>query len=210
MVRYYPNSKLEVSRDDMIVMNYYRLSTSIITWLTLGQIFIVYYSESIDVHSFYLPEFFSNVVNGEPYTTIEDIYDIILESDRGIKERISLFDTGGLDDETSSVPNYYLATADAAIFVFSLDSIASFELAKRLKTETAKIRGNDMPMLIVGTKSDLSHQRQVSKSSINSSSRDCKVKIFEIIYDEKDSLKVPFTWLVSRLAGYDILNYADN
>ncbi|RDD39693.1 NF-kappa-B inhibitor-interacting Ras-like protein 1 [Trichoplax sp. H2] len=139
-------------------------------------------------------------ISQEPYTTIEDIYDIILESDRGIKERISLFDTGGLDDETSSVPNYYLATADAAIFVFSLDSIASFELAKRLKTETAKIRGNDMPMLIVGTKSDLSHQRQVSKSSINSSSRDCKVKIFEIIYDEKDSLKVPFTWLVSRLA----------
>jgi len=88
-----------------------------------------------------------------------------------IKCKLQLWDTGGQERFSSIRPMYYRGSL-GTILVFDLTNSASFEhLPQWIEEVRANIKA-DIPVLLIGNKSDLTDQRAVSLDEINNFTRD--------------------------------------
>lgn len=71
--------------------------------------------------------------------TQEDIYVASVETDRGVREQLRLYDTRGLYDG-QELPKHYYSVADGFVLVYSVDSMESFKKVDVLKKEIDKSR----------------------------------------------------------------------
>ncbi|XP_035380767.1 NF-kappa-B inhibitor-interacting Ras-like protein 1 isoform X2 [Electrophorus electricus] len=78
-------------------------------------------------------------VGAESNETQEDIYVASVETDRGVKEQLRLYDTRGLRDG-QDLPKHYFSVADGFVLVYSIDSLESFKKVDLLKKEIDKSR----------------------------------------------------------------------
>lgn len=62
-----------------------------------------------------------------------------VETDRGVKEQLRLYDTKGLNDG-QDLPKHYYSVADGFVLVYSVDSLESFKRVDVLKKEIDKSR----------------------------------------------------------------------
>lgn len=62
-----------------------------------------------------------------------------VETDRGVKEQLRLYDTRGLHDGLE-LPKHYYSVADGFVLVYSVDSLESFKKVDILKKEIDKSR----------------------------------------------------------------------
>lgn len=62
-----------------------------------------------------------------------------VETDRGVKEQLRLYDTKGLHDG-HELPKHYYSVADGFVLVYSVDSLESFKKVDVLKKEIDKSR----------------------------------------------------------------------
>lgn len=62
-----------------------------------------------------------------------------VETDRGVKEQLRLYDTKGLHDG-QDLPKHYYSVADGFVLVYSVDSLESFKKVDILKKEIDKSR----------------------------------------------------------------------
>ena len=87
--------------------------------------------------------------------TIGDIYDIVLETEKGTHERIQIFDTPGwvmatlkspyycahffqlFDGTNADLQDHYLLLADGFVLVYEITSKASYELVTSIRTKIA-------------------------------------------------------------------------
>ncbi|KAM9434948.1 NF-kappa-B inhibitor-interacting Ras-like protein 1 [Clarias gariepinus] len=135
----------------------------------------------------------------ETNETQEDIYVASVETDRGVREQLRLYDTRGLQDG-QELPKHYYSVADGFVLVYSVDSMESFKKVDVLKKEIDKSRDKKEVMVIVlGNKADLLEQRQVEQEVAQQWARAEKVKLWEVSVAERGSLIEPFTTLTSRL-----------
>ncbi|KAL7826951.1 hypothetical protein AOLI_G00321600 [Acnodon oligacanthus] len=135
----------------------------------------------------------------ESNETQEDIYVASVETDRGVREQLRLYDTRGLRDG-QDLPKHYFSVADGFVLVYSVDSLESFKKVDLLKKEIDKSRDKKEVMVIVlGNKSDLRERRQVEPEVAQQWARGEKVKLWEVSVTERSSLIEPFTTLTSRL-----------
>lgn len=74
---------------------------------------------------------------------------------------LELMDTAGAE-QFASMRDLYVRRGDAFLLVYALDSQASLQAAQAIYEQIVRSRGSDVPILLVGNKSDLSGQRQVS------------------------------------------------
>ncbi|XP_041823242.1 NF-kappa-B inhibitor-interacting Ras-like protein 1 isoform X2 [Melanotaenia boesemani] len=138
-------------------------------------------------------------VGSESSETQEDVYVASVETDRGVKEQLRLYDTKGLHDG-QDLPKHYYSVADGFVLVYSVDSLESFKKVDILKKEIDKSRDKKEVMVIVlGNKSDLQERRQVEQDAAQQWARGEKVKLWEVSVTERNSLIEPFTMLTSRL-----------
>lgn len=75
----------------------------------------------------------------ESSETQEDVYVASVETDRGVKEQLRLYDTKGLHDG-QDLPKHYYSVADGFVLVYSIDSLESFKKVDILKKEIDKSR----------------------------------------------------------------------
>lgn len=75
----------------------------------------------------------------ESNETQEDVYVASVETDRGVKEQLRLYDTKGLNDG-QDLPKHYYSVADGFVLVYSVDSLESFKRVDILKKEIDKSR----------------------------------------------------------------------
>lgn len=75
----------------------------------------------------------------ESSETQEDVYVASVETDRGVKEQLRLYDTKGLHDG-QDLPKHYYSVADGFVLVYSVDSLESFKKVDVLKKEIDKSR----------------------------------------------------------------------
>lgn len=75
----------------------------------------------------------------ESNETQEDVYVASVETDRGVKEQLRLYDTKGLNDG-QDLPKHYYSVADGFVLVYSVDSLESFKRVDVLKKEIDKSR----------------------------------------------------------------------
>uniref|UniRef100_A0A1A7WRF8 NFKB inhibitor interacting Ras-like 1 n=1 Tax=Iconisemion striatum TaxID=60296 RepID=A0A1A7WRF8_9TELE len=141
----------------------------------------------------------NHTVGSESSETQEDVYVASVETDRGVKEQLRLYDTKGLH-EGQDLPKHYYSVADGFILVYSVDSMESFKRVDVLKKEIDKSRDKkEVAVIVLGNKSDLQECRQVEQETAQQWARGEKVKLWEVTVAERNSLIEPFTQLTSRL-----------
>ncbi|KAJ8371513.1 hypothetical protein AAFF_G00307500 [Aldrovandia affinis] len=138
-------------------------------------------------------------VGSESRETVEDVYVACVETDRGVKEQLRLYDTRGLQDGRE-LPRHYYSVADGFVLVYSVDSLESFKRVDVLKKEIDKSRDKkEVAVIVLGNKADLGERRQVEPEAAQVWARGEKVKLWEVSVTERSSLIEPFTVLTSRL-----------
>lgn len=122
----------------------------------------------------------------ESNETQEDVYVASVETDRGVKEQLRLYDTKGLHDG-QDLPKHYYSVADGFVLVYSIDSLESFKKVDILKKEIDKSRDKKEVWLLQSVlslnnhppcrkclnlqshsiKSHLTHQKQITNFKLN-------------------------------------------
>lgn len=70
----------------------------------------------------------------EEGATMEDVYLASVETDRGVKEQLRLYDTRGLQ-EGVELPKHYFSVADGFVLVYAVTSLEAFQRVELLKKE---------------------------------------------------------------------------
>ncbi|GAB6033341.1 NF-kappa-B inhibitor-interacting Ras-like protein 2 [Chamberlinius hualienensis] len=145
---------------------------------------------------------YSHFINENEVTpTIEDIYVVNIESDRGIKEKLRFYDTTGLDPKSRDVPKHYLSFADGIVLVYSITNQDSFTTLDYIKKDIDKNREKkELPIIVLGNKKDLEDEvRQVDYDISQSWANREKVKLFEVSAKDRNNLIEPFVYLASKM-----------
>ncbi|KAG5265078.1 hypothetical protein AALO_G00261190 [Alosa alosa] len=141
----------------------------------------------------------NHIVGTESNQTQEDVYVASVETDRGVREQLRLYDTRGLHDGVD-LPKHYFSVADGFVLVYSVDSLESFKKVDALKKEIDKSRDKkEVTVIVLGNKTDLRERRKVESDVAQQWARGEKVKLWEVSVAERSSLIEPFTTLTSRL-----------
>ncbi|XP_018425641.1 PREDICTED: NF-kappa-B inhibitor-interacting Ras-like protein 1 isoform X2 [Nanorana parkeri] len=141
----------------------------------------------------------NHIVGQENSDTLEDVYVASVETDRGVREQLRIYDTQGLHDGME-FPKHYFSFADGFILVYSVDNLESFRRVEQLKRDVDKFRDKkEVVTIVLGNKSDQEDSRQVDTEMASQWARAEKVKLWEVSVSNRKSLLEPFTLLASKL-----------
>jgi len=129
---------------------------------------------------------------------------ISIDTDEGvIRCKLQVWDTGGEERFGAIRPMYYRG-ALGAILVFDLTNYASFEhLLKWIEEVRTNIK-IEIPLLLVGNKSDLTDQRAISMKEINQFAKDFNLYYVETSAKTGNRVNDCFYVLTCLMAGLDI------
>ena len=120
-----------------------------------------------------------------------------------IKCKLQLWDTGGQERFSSIRPMYYRGSL-GKILVFDLTNSASFEhLPQWIEEVRANIKA-EIPVLLVGNKSDLTDQRAVSVEELNNFTRDFNLYYMETSAKTGDGVGDCFSILACLMIGQGV------
>ncbi|CDK26939.1 unnamed protein product [Kuraishia capsulata CBS 1993] len=97
--------------------------------------------------------------------TIEDSYKHYCEID-GVSSSLDILDTAG-QEEYSSMRDLYMSSGEGFVLVFSLTDRKTFEEITGFYNQIVRVKGESssfVPLMLVGNKSDLQSEREVSSS----------------------------------------------
>lgn len=147
--------------------------------------------------------FGNHVIGQGGLPTVGDIYDIVLETEKGTHERIQIFDTPGwLFDSSAHADQqeHHLLLADGFVLVYEITSKSSFELAAAVRQKIAS-KNKEVPLVLLGNKCDCNAIRQVSSASVGAWARSNGIKPYEVSVMNRDCLKEPFCYIAWRMAN---------
>ncbi|XP_023387117.1 NF-kappa-B inhibitor-interacting Ras-like protein 1 isoform X2 [Pteropus vampyrus] len=122
----------------------------------------------------------NHTVGMEDCETMEDVYMASVETDRGVKEQLHLYDTRGLQ-EGVELPKHYFSFADGFVLVYSVNNLESFQRVELLKKEIDKFKDKkEVAIVVLGNKIDLSEQRQVDAEVAQQWAKSEKVRLWEL------------------------------
>ncbi|KAM5157625.1 NF-kappa-B inhibitor-interacting Ras-like protein 1 isoform 2-T3 [Mantella aurantiaca] len=141
----------------------------------------------------------NHIVGQENSDTLEDVYVASVETERGVREQLRIYDTQGLQDGME-LPKHYFSIADGFILVYSVDSLQSFQRVEQLKRDLDRFRDKkEVVTIVLGNKADLEDYRQVDTEMALQWARAEKVKLWEVSVANRKTLLEPFTLLASKL-----------
>ncbi|KAI9259310.1 ferrous iron transporter B [Sporodiniella umbellata] len=95
------------------------------------------------------------------YPTIENTFTKTIKY-RGIEYQVEIMDTAG-QDEYSILQSHHATSMNGYVLVYSISSRSSFEMIKIIRDKLLDFTGLEViPCVIVGNKTDLNIQRQVT------------------------------------------------
>lgn len=110
--------------------------------------------------------------------TIEDSYTKQCVID-DIPAKLDILDTAG-QEEFSAMREQYMRSGEGFLLVFAVTDRASFDEIYKFHRQILRVKDRDeFPMLIVGNKADLEHQRVVTTAEAQNLSRQLKVPYIE-------------------------------
>ncbi|XP_013397471.1 NF-kappa-B inhibitor-interacting Ras-like protein 1 [Lingula anatina] len=143
----------------------------------------------------------NHIVGAPTFKTIEDIYVAYVDTDRGVKEKVRLYDTPGLDSSQVDMPRHYITNADGFVLVYDVNSFDSFNCINKLKKDIDKHKEKkEVTVIALGNKIDVdSGLRQVDQQTAQKWAQKEKVKLYEVTASNRVSLTDGFVWLTSRM-----------
>ncbi|XP_038221226.1 ras-like protein 2 [Zerene cesonia] len=110
--------------------------------------------------------------------TIEDSYTKQCVID-DIPAKLDILDTAG-QEEFSAMREQYMRSGEGFLLVFSVADHASFDELFKFHKQILRVKDRDeFPMLMVGNKADLEHQRVVTLEEAQALSRQLKIPYIE-------------------------------
>lgn len=110
--------------------------------------------------------------------TIEDSYTKQCVID-DIPAKLDILDTAG-QEEFSAMREQYMRSGEGFLLVFSLTDHSSFDEIPKFQKQILRVKDRDeFPMLMVGNKSDLDHERRVSLEEAQHVSRTLGIPYIE-------------------------------
>ncbi|XP_025075955.1 NF-kappa-B inhibitor-interacting Ras-like protein 1 [Pomacea canaliculata] len=144
----------------------------------------------------------NHVFENPSFSTIEDIYTAVIETDRGVKEKVRIFDTGSASGGQSDadLPKHYLNFPDGFILVYDTTNWESFQRLDKLKKDIDKHRDKrEVHIIVIGNKSEMTEQRQVQFDTAMAWATKEKLRLWEVTVTNRKSLVDPFVWLTSKI-----------
>jgi NF-kappa-B inhibitor-interacting Ras-like protein len=141
-----------------------------------------------------------HLVGSPMFSTIEDIYVAMVDTDRGPKEKVHFYDTAGLDSTRPEIPKQYLTFADGFVIVYDVTNESSFQCMDKLKKLIEKNKEKKEAVIIaLGNKCDLKDSKQVDFNTANKWAQTEKVRLWEVSVCNRQSLLDPFVWITSKM-----------
>ncbi|EDW34741.1 GL12826, partial [Drosophila persimilis] len=110
--------------------------------------------------------------------TIEDSYTKQCVID-DVPAKLDILDTAG-QEEFSAMREQYMRSGEGFLLVFSLNDHSSFDEIPKFQRQILRVKDRDeFPMLMVGNKCDLEHQRQVGLEEAQNTSRNLIIPYIE-------------------------------
>lgn len=139
-------------------------------------------------------------VGSQMYPTIEDIYSAMIETDRGVKEKVIIYDTGSLTENKSELPRHYFSFPDGFVLFYDVTNMESFQKLDRIKKDIDRFKDKrEVHIAVIGNKTDLQEGREVDKEKAAAWAQREKVKLFEGTVTQRKTIIDPFVWITSRI-----------
>ncbi|EOD16790.1 Rab6, rab family GTPase [Emiliania huxleyi CCMP1516] len=116
--------------------------------------------------------------------------------------RLQLWDTAGQERFRSLIPSY-IRDSHVAVVVFDITSRASFESTKRWIADVRAQRGNDVVLVLVGNKTDLHDQREVSVAEMEARANEEDIMFIETSAKDNSNIKLLFRRLATALPSLE-------
>ena len=144
------------------------------------------------------------------YDTFTENYDVTIGIDFLSKSmcvedkvvKLQLWDTAGQERFRSLIPNY-LREAATAVVVYDVTNKATFESIKEWVTNARNLQGDDIKLMLVGNKIDLSDKRQVSTEEGQKLASELKIGFIETSSKDGTNVNELFKVIASSLPGLE-------
>lgn len=130
--------------------------------------------------------------------TIENTFHTKLKH-KGQEYTIDLVDTAG-QDEYTMLPQSYVIDNHGYILVYSVTSRKSFEVVQDIRDRLLDLTGStSLPILLVGNKTDLHMQREISSEEGLNLSKDWKAAFMESSAKENKAVQLVFHSIIDEI-----------
>lgn len=130
--------------------------------------------------------------------TIEDSYRKQCVIDDRVAH-LDILDTAG-QEEFSAMREQYMRTGEGFLLVFSVTDRSSFDEVVRFHTQILRVKDRiEFPMILVGNKSDLEHERTVATAEAQDLARKLKINYLESSAKQRINVDAAFHDLVRSI-----------
>jgi len=119
--------------------------------------------------------------------------------------RLQLWDTAGQERFRSLIPSY-IRDSSVAMIVYDITNQNSFKSISKWVEDVREERGNDVVIMLVGNKSDLQDQRQITTTQGEEKSKELSVMFMETSAKSGENIKQLFRTVATNLPGMDEQN----
>jgi len=116
--------------------------------------------------------------------------------------RLQLWDTAGQERFRSLIPSY-IRDSSVAIVVYDISNKTSFVNTGKWIEDVREERGDDVVIMLVGNKMDLSDHRQVTRTEGEEKAQKMGVMFMETSAKSGDNIKALFRKVATNLPGFD-------
>eukprot|EP01120_Amphizonella_sp_Union-15-10_P008021 TRINITY_DN2800_c0_g1_i1.p1 TRINITY_DN2800_c0_g1~~TRINITY_DN2800_c0_g1_i1.p1 ORF type:complete len:181 (-),score=30.54 TRINITY_DN2800_c0_g1_i1:169-711(-) len=132
--------------------------------------------------------------------TIEESYVKQIEVDSK-QYKLEILDTAGTEQFTA-MRNLYMKNGQGFALIYSIISEPTFHELKALRTQIVKVKeSEDVPMVLVGNKSDLSEKRSVKKEQGDLLAKQFNARFYETSAKTGENINTIFYDLVKQVAA---------
>ena len=122
-------------------------------------------------------------------TTLEDHYKIYPEINNE-KVEVEIIDTAGQDDYQNFFDTW-VQYSDGFLLIFAINDLSTFDIVKKRYNKIITMKGNQIPIILIGNKKDLDNERKVSFKDAKNFANEKKVQYYETsaLNDENNECK---------------------
>uniref|UniRef100_UPI00359022E3 ras-related protein R-Ras2 n=1 Tax=Myxine glutinosa TaxID=7769 RepID=UPI00359022E3 len=118
--------------------------------------------------------------------------------------RLDILDTAG-QEEFGAMREQYMRTGEGFLLVFSVTDRGSFDEMHKFHKQILRVKDrDDFPMILVGNKADLEHQRQISQNDGQQLARTLKVQYMEASAKIRQNVDQSFHDLVRVIRKFQL------
>ncbi|KAI7899215.1 ras family-domain-containing protein [Cokeromyces recurvatus] len=120
--------------------------------------------------------------------------------------RLQLWDTAGQERFRSLIPSY-IRDSSVAVIVYDISNRQSFMNTSKWIDDVRAERGDDVIIVLVGNKSDLSEKREVAIEDAEKKAKELNVMFIETSAKAGHNIKTLFRKIAQALPGIDGSNF---